>query len=254
MTRKQHLLTALNVNMNDFSWCFTKICLVLACFALSSAHEHTHGHSHDVPSFKYSKEANDAELGDNSILEDRQNYSDYTWLYALGSTALISAAPIVILFFIPLDNSDAHQPRLKVLLSFASGGLLGDAFLHLIPHAIMAQDSGAEDGHAHSHSHGHSHDSHDGSHTHDLSVGLWVLGGIVAFLMVEKFVRYVKGGSHGHSHSKPAPKAEMKGDEKPDDAKKATEKISEPGKVLLQENYWLMKSIFIFFKCSSRRN
>lgn len=36
-----------------------------------------------------------------------------------------------------------------------------------------------------------------------MSVGLWVLGGIVAFLMVEKFVRFLKGGhSHGHSHSK----------------------------------------------------
>jgi zinc transporter 7 len=31
-------------------------------------------------------------------------------------------------------------------------------------------------------------------------VGFWVLFGIIAFLMVEKFVRLVKGG-HGHSHS-----------------------------------------------------
>ena len=37
-----------------------------------------------------------------------------------------------------------------------------------------------------------------------LSVGLWVLSGIVAFLVVEKFVRHVKGGhghGHGHAHS-----------------------------------------------------
>lgn len=33
-----------------------------------------------------------------------------------------------------------------------------------------------------------------------MSVGLWVLGGIIAFLVVEKFVRLLKGG-HGHSHS-----------------------------------------------------
>jgi zinc transporter 7 len=32
-----------------------------------------------------------------------------------------------------------------------------------------------------------------------MSVGLWVLAGIIAFLVVEKFVRIVKGG-HGHSH------------------------------------------------------
>lgn len=38
------------------------------------------------------------------------------------------------------------------------------------------------------------------AHGHMMSVGLWVLGGIVAFLVVEKFVRLLKGG-HGHSHS-----------------------------------------------------
>ena len=47
------------------------------------------------------------------------------------------------------------------------GGLLGDAFLHLIPHAMMA--SGGE-GHGHSHSHGHSHggDEAEEGHVHDL--------------------------------------------------------------------------------------
>lgn len=46
------------------------------------------------------------------------------------------------------------------------------------------------------------------AHGHMMSVGLWVLGGIVAFLVVEKFVRLLKGGhghghSHGHSHGTP---------------------------------------------------
>ena len=36
---------------------------------------------------------------------------------------------------------------------------------------------------------------------HDLSVGLGVLGGIMAFLIVDKFVRiYNDGNGHGHSH------------------------------------------------------
>ncbi|OXB51856.1 hypothetical protein ASZ78_008322, partial [Callipepla squamata] len=35
-----------------------------------------------------------------------------------------------------------------------------------------------------------------------LEVGSWVLGGIVAFLVVEKGVRHLKGGhGHGHGHS-----------------------------------------------------
>ena len=76
---------------------------------------------------------------------------------------------------------------MQVLLSFASGGLLGDAFLHLIPHALSPHAPGD---HSHSHTHGH---SHENGHGHDMTVGLWVLGGIIAFLCVEKFVRYVKG-------------------------------------------------------------
>lgn len=50
---------------------------------------------------------------------------------------LISAAPFFVLFLIPVEsNSPRHRSLLQILLSFASGGLLGDAFLHLIPHAL----------------------------------------------------------------------------------------------------------------------
>merc|ERR1712241_773260 len=80
------------------------------------------------------------------------------------------------------------------------GGLLGDAFLHLIPHAMMA--SGDDDGHGHSHSHGHSHGDGEAHEPHDLSVGLWTLAGIIAFLCVEKLVRIYSGG-HGHGHGHP---------------------------------------------------
>ena len=127
-------------------------------------------------------------------------------MYSFVSTALISAAPFFILFCIPLQNAKDHSSLLKVLLSFASGGLLGDAFLHLIPHSISPHDhshgGGDHEDHAHSHDHHddeHHHHGHD--HMQDMIVGLWVLAGIVTFLAVEKFVRLAKGGhSHGHSH------------------------------------------------------
>ncbi|XP_064217267.1 zinc transporter SLC39A7 isoform X3 [Aotus nancymaae] len=108
------------------------------------------------------------------------------------ATVLISAAPFFVLFLIPVEsNSPRHRSLLQILLSFASGGLLGDAFLHLIPHALEPHSHHTleQPGHGHSHS----------GQGPILSVGLWVLSGIVAFLVVEKFVRHVKGG-HGHSH------------------------------------------------------
>lgn len=155
------------------------------------------------------------------------------WMEAILSTLLISAAPFAILFWIPLDNSKEKEGLLKILLSFASGGLLGDAFLHLIPHAILAQ-GGDDDGHGHSHSHSHSH-SHgkaEGAqgdyHAHDLSVGMWVLIGIITFLVVEKVIRIMKGG-HGHSHSVSTPKKSEPEDKQKSESAKGKKK--DEGKV-----------------------
>ena len=128
------------------------------------------------------------------------------WYYALTSTVLISAAPFVILFFIPIRNASEHSSFLKVLLSFASGGLLGDAFLHLIPHAVTPhhhhhsdEDHMTSEDHTddHEHTQGQSHE-HAHDHMQEMVVGLWVLGGIITFLVVEKLVRLAKGGGHSH--------------------------------------------------------
>ncbi|RZC34723.1 Zip domain containing protein [Asbolus verrucosus] len=172
------------------------VILIVICFSYGHNHDH-HGHSHEEPpSFKYSKSANEP-YQDHHKKEEHHSTTSELWLNAMGSTLLISAAPFFILFFVPLDNTDREQPLLKILLAFASGGLLGDAFLHLIPHAAMSIES-----HSHSHSHGE-------DHSHDMSVGLWVLAGIVTFLIVEKGVRIAKGG-HDHSHHPPKPKEEKK--------------------------------------------
>ena len=155
------------------------------------------------------------------------------WVHALGSTLLISAAPFFILYFIPLDNTKQMQPRLKVLLAFASGGLLGDAFLHLIPHAISPHNHN-ENGHSHSNAekHNHSHSAEHG-HSHDMSVGLWVLGGIITFLAVEKSVRLLKsagGVTHGHSHGQ---KKSTKEEKPTKDGKKTTKGKEEKENILI---------------------
>lgn len=204
------------------------ICLVLSCSFnnVFGQHAHVHDdhyhehHEHDHnPSFKYSKEANEAikrASHDHTAKPKPPTWDTQQelWLYAMGSTLIISAAPFFILFLVPLHSADKDAPLLKVLLAFASGGLLGDAFLHLIPHATLAVQENSDHGHhdhGHGHSHGHSHGGGDEGeeHSHDMSVGLWVLAGIVAFLIVEKTVRILKG-SHGHSHGSSAPKADDK--------------------------------------------
>ncbi|KAG5681394.1 hypothetical protein PVAND_010835 [Polypedilum vanderplanki] len=186
-------------------------------------HHHHHHHSHEEPSFKYSKAANekikaekhhhhhnhDDHHSHSERLEQKRPKVDTStdgfniWLHSIGSTLLISAAPFFILYLVPLDNTEKMQPRLKTLLAFASGGLLGDAFLHLIPHSVVPHDHHSHS-HSHAHTHGgghhdHEHEGHD--HSHDMWIGLWVLAGIITFLTVEKAVRILKiSHDHGHSH------------------------------------------------------
>ncbi|KAK9118176.1 hypothetical protein Scep_016269 [Stephania cephalantha] len=104
-----------------------------------------------------------------------------------------------------------------------AGAMLGDAFLHQLPHAFVPlesirlteisshyQSEEVSGKYSHSHHHADLHDSgHSHSHSHsleDLSIGLSILSGIVLFLLVEKVVRYVEDhsgkekGAWGHSH------------------------------------------------------
>jgi len=165
-------------------------------------HGHDHGHSHGAHDHGHTHggKSHDHAHSQQPRKTVTKNTGVTLWIEAITATAIISVSPIFILLFIQLDHTEQYQSRLKVLLSFASGGLLGDAFLHLIPHATSPHSHGGDD--SHSHSHGHSHEE---GHSHDMSVGLWTLAGIIAFLIVEKFVRYVKGG-HSHSHAPPAVK------------------------------------------------
>ncbi|CAO3590211.1 unnamed protein product [Absidia cylindrospora] len=52
---------------------------------------------------------------------------------SLLATAYISLFPNFLLYFVPPHIQPAF---LSTLVSFAVGGLLGDVFLHLLPHAF----------------------------------------------------------------------------------------------------------------------
>ncbi|XP_058713438.1 zinc transporter SLC39A7 isoform X3 [Poecile atricapillus] len=88
------------------------------------------------------------------------------WLQTLGAALGVSLAPHLVLLLVPADSgSPRRRGLLRLLLSFAAGGLLGDAFLHLIPHALAPHEH--HEGHGHSH-HGHApHEHHEGhGHSH----------------------------------------------------------------------------------------
>ncbi|XP_050397992.1 zinc transporter ZIP13 [Patella vulgata] len=95
-----------------------------------------------------------------------------TWCYSLFSAVLVGLSGIFPLLVIPIEagpslKHGAAATRLKLLLSFAVGALLGDVFLHLLPEAWghLDKDSGPQ------------------AYT---NVGLWVIAGILMFLIIEK--------------------------------------------------------------------
>ena len=159
------------------------------------------------------------------------------WWTALGSTVVISAAPFFILFFVDLDGGPEYDNKLKVLLAFAAGGLLGDAFLHLMPHSLGNSDG---DSGEHSHDHGHSHGGEGGhGHSHNPAVincMHWVLAGLMTFLVIEKWARVMGVGhthgdgddGHGHSHEKTENSDDDTGKtDETDKSGKSTEKTTE---------------------------
>mmetsp|Transcript_1643 Transcript_1643/g.3656 ORF Transcript_1643/g.3656 Transcript_1643/m.3656 type:complete len:335 (-) Transcript_1643:67-1071(-) len=92
---------------------------------------------------------------------------------ALSSTALISLAPNVLLFCFPnfASGEGRNSQTLSLGQALAAGGLLGDVFLHVVPHS-------------------------GGSH----EVGLWILFGFSLFLFTDMLMRALGGDSHGHHH------------------------------------------------------
>ena len=91
---------------------------------------------------------------------------------AIASTTLISLAPNVILILFPryASGEGENSKTLALGQTLAAGGLLGDVFLHTLPHAS----------------------------TDD--VGLWVLLGFTIFLFTDMSIRSI-GSNGGHSHN-----------------------------------------------------
>ncbi|KAL2650861.1 hypothetical protein R1flu_018989 [Riccia fluitans] len=130
------------------------------------------------------------------------------WFQAMGSSLLVSSASLVSLSILPFIVSNGKPPKglVDALASFGAGSMLGDAFLHQLPHAFgrSAHSHGAQHanqladgaGNGGEHSHGHS--------LEDLTVGLAVLGGILLFFLIEKIVRLTEelsvGPSLRHNH------------------------------------------------------
>lgn len=100
-----------------------------------------------------------------------------TWVCSLLGSLVVGLSGVFPLLVIPLEmgatlRSEAGAQRLKQLLSFALGGLLGNVFLHLLPEAwayTCSNSPGAE----------------GQSLQQQQKLGLWVIAGFFTFLTLE---------------------------------------------------------------------
>ena len=92
-----------------------------------------------------------------------------SWLGAILGTVLVGLSGLLPMLIIPLDagenlRSEQGSRRLRLLLSFAVGGLLGDVFLHLFPESYGAISKSGRN-----------------THTGYLMMGIWILGSYFFF-------------------------------------------------------------------------
>ncbi|XP_006908170.1 zinc transporter ZIP13 isoform X3 [Pteropus alecto] len=101
-----------------------------------------------------------------------------TWICSLLGSLMVGLSGVFPLLVIPLEmgttlHSEAGARRLKQLLSFALGGLLGNVFLHLLPEAWAYTYSASPGGEGR-------------SLQQQQQLGLWVIAGFLTFLALEK--------------------------------------------------------------------
>ncbi|XP_045888634.1 zinc transporter ZIP13 [Micropterus dolomieu] len=97
----------------------------------------------------------------------------HVWILSLVGSVAVGLSGIFPLLVIPIEagaalKTEAGCQKLKQLLSFAIGGLLGDVFLHLLPEAWARSGSSAS------------------KQDHYMTQGLWVIFGLLSFLLLER--------------------------------------------------------------------
>ena len=164
-----------------------------------TSHSHMHRHEH---------------LGsEREGAGDHLGHSGTAYVLALASVAAISFLPMALVHCLWRPQpavGDTREERecaeamkrdtvvvktappvspatLQILVAFAAGGLLGDVFFHLLPHAFQQHPSASPHPHVHADSHPHAHDS--GSHAAGVWTGGVILAGILLFYAVEQYLR-----------------------------------------------------------------
>lgn len=88
----------------------------------------------------------------------------HVWFYTLASIIIVSLISLVGILTLSLKENVLKQ-ALIYLVSFSAGGLIGDAFIHLLPEAVEKTGFG-------------------------ITISFYVISGIITFFIIEKLIRW----------------------------------------------------------------
>ena len=108
------------------------------------------------------------------------------WFYSILSVVIVSLISLVSIFFLSIKHERLSK-ILLVLVSFATGALFGDVFIHLLPE--IAEDFGFT-----------------------LVTSFSILAGLLVFFIIEKFVQGVHCHDPHHHHTHPVGITNLVGD------------------------------------------
>lgn len=108
---------------------------------------------------------------------------------------LLAITPLFVAVLVPSNLPRAFE---RLMISFAVGSLLGDVFLHTLPHTLTQQ---AEHAHHHHHQSNTIQSPHEQGCTQgQITPAIKVAAGFVGFLLFERFMALLTGGHQHHHH------------------------------------------------------
>ena len=209
---------SLKLKMRLLKWSIL-IVLLFVCIQCHEEHHQSHGHEHmdhhHHVHHHHEHEHEHEPVGPPQNTqctegEGMQNWSELfiplsnrePFWHGILATTFIGCAPILCIKFVSTEDY-----YLKTLLAFASGGLMGDVFLHLLPTASSlynTQDNHQHNEHDQDDEHdGHDHDHQEHGHSHNEGytlLGMHILIGFLIFFILEK-IFHEFGHSHNDKHS-----------------------------------------------------
>ena len=112
------------------------------------------------------------------VSANERYFSHTPWFYASLCSSLVGLSGLFPVFLLSLGKTSEKQ--LQFMLSFACGGLLGDVFLHLLPEAHERIATVAA--------------THEEAHAMHSALGLWMIAGILTFIVLEMMMKEAEGG------------------------------------------------------------